>query len=56
MLVAAFGCFSAPYFASQRVILPELLGNDQQVIAQANSVLEGATQTSACSGRRSQAC
>ena len=50
VLVAAFGCFSAPYFASQRVILPELLGNDQQVIAQANSVLEGATQTSSLLG------
>lgn len=50
VLVAAFGCFSAPYFASQRVILPELLGNDQQVVAQANSVLEGATQTSGLLG------
>jgi len=50
VLVAAFGCFNAPYFASQRVILPELLGNDQQVISQANSVLEGATQTSSLLG------
>jgi len=50
VLVAAFGCFNAPYFASQRVILPELLGHDQQVIAQANSVLEGATQTSSLLG------
>jgi MFS family permease len=50
VLVAAFGCFNAPYFASQRVILPELLGNDEQTIAQANSVLEGAGQTSALLG------
>jgi predicted MFS family arabinose efflux permease len=50
LLVAAFGCFNAPYFASQRVILPELLGNDEQTIAQANSVLEGAGQTSALLG------
>jgi predicted MFS family arabinose efflux permease len=50
VLVAAFGCFNAPYFASQRVILPELLGNDQQVVSQANSVLEGATQTSSLLG------
>jgi len=50
VLVTAFGCFGAPYFASQRVILPELLGNDQRVISQANSVLEGATQTSALLG------
>ena len=50
VLVTAFGCFGAPYFASQRIILPELLGNDQRVISQANSVLEGATQTSALLG------
>ena len=50
VLVAAFGCFASPYFASQRVILPELLGNDQRVISQANSLLEGATQTSALLG------
>jgi predicted MFS family arabinose efflux permease len=50
VLVAAFGCFNAPYFASQRVILPELLGSDEQTIAQANSVLEGATQTSSLLG------
>ena len=50
VLVAAFGCFNAPYFASQRVILSELLGNDEQTIAQANSVLEGAGQTSALLG------
>ena len=48
--VAAFGCFAAPYFASQRVILPELLGSDQRVISQANSVLEGASQTSVLLG------
>ena len=53
VLVAAFGCFNAPYFASQRVILPELLGNDEQTIAQASSVLEGAGQAAACSARRS---
>ena len=50
VLVAAFGCFNAPYFASQRVILPELLGSDEQTIAQANSVLEGASQTSSLLG------
>ena len=50
VLVTAFGCFGAPYFASQRVILPELLGNEQQVVSQANSLLEGATQTSSLLG------
>ena len=41
VLVTAFGCFGAPYFASQRVILPELIGNDQQLISQANSLARG---------------
>ena len=50
VLVAAFGVFGAPYFASQRVILPELIGNDQRVISQANSLLEGATQTASLLG------
>jgi MFS family permease len=50
VLVALFGTFGAPYFASQRVILPELIGSDQQTVAQANSVLEGATQTSTLLG------
>jgi MFS family permease len=50
VLVAAFGVFGAPYFASQRVILPELIGNDQQLISQANSLLEGATQTASLLG------
>jgi MFS family permease len=50
VLVAAFGVFGAPYFASQRVILPELIGNDQQLISQANSLLEGVTQTASLLG------
>jgi MFS family permease len=50
VLVALFGCFGASYFASQRVIIPELIGNDQQLVSQANSLLEGATQTSALLG------
>jgi MFS family permease len=49
-LVFAFGVFWAPYFAAQRVILPELLGEDERTIAQANSVIEGATQTSGLLG------
>jgi predicted MFS family arabinose efflux permease len=50
VLVAGFGCFWAPYFASQRSILPELLGDDEQKIAQANSVVEGASYTSGLLG------
>jgi MFS family permease len=41
-LVLLGGVFSAPYFAAQRLILPEVVGEDQRVITQANSVIEGA--------------
>jgi MFS family permease len=50
LLVFAFGCFWAPYFAAQRTILPELLGDDEQKIAQANSVIEGATHSTGLLG------
>ena len=42
-IVFGIGCFLAPYFASQRVILPELVGEDETTVAQANAVIEGAT-------------
>ena len=42
-IVFLIGCFVAPYFASQRVILPELVGEDETTVAQANAVIEGAT-------------
>jgi MFS family permease len=41
-LVFAGGVFSAPYFAAQRLILPEVVGQHERVITQANSVMEGA--------------
>ena len=50
VLAAAIGVFWAPYFSSQRSILPELLGDDEQVIAQANSVFEGSTSTAGLLG------
>jgi MFS family permease len=49
-LVALIGVFIAPYFASQRLILPELVGDDEHVVAQANAVLEGAQRTTALLG------
>ncbi|MGH3070761.1 MAG: MFS transporter [Gaiellaceae bacterium] len=49
-LVFALGCFMAPYFAAQRVILPELVGEDETTIAQANSVLEGGTALAGLAG------
>ncbi len=44
LLVAALGCFLAPYFSAQRVILPELVGEDVQVVSQANAVIELGTR------------
>jgi MFS family permease len=44
ILVGLMGCFLAPYFASQRVALPELVGDDEQTVARANAVVEGAQQ------------
>jgi MFS family permease len=49
-LVFLLGCFTAPYFAAQRVILPELVGEDERTIAQANSLVEGGTAVAALAG------
>jgi MFS family permease len=50
VLTAAMGVFTAPYFASQRLILPEIVGEDEQLIAQANSVVEGTTRFTMLAG------
>jgi MFS family permease len=50
VLVFALGCFMAPYFAAQRVILPELVGENETTIAQANSVIEGGTAFAGLAG------
>jgi predicted MFS family arabinose efflux permease len=39
-----------PYFASQRVILPELVGEDERRMSQANSLIEGGTAFAALIG------
>ena len=49
-LVFVLGCFMAPYFAAQRVILPELVGEDETTIAQANSMIEGGTAFAGLAG------
>jgi MFS family permease len=49
-LVFVLGCFMAPYYAAQRVILPELVGEDETTIAQANSVIEGGTAFAGLAG------
>jgi len=50
VLVALLGCFMPPYFASQRTILPELVGEDETRMSQANSALEGGTAVAAIVG------
>jgi MFS family permease len=41
-LVAVIGVFTTPYLACQRLILPEVVGEDEARVAQANTVVEGA--------------
>jgi MFS family permease len=43
-IVFALGLFTAPYFASQRLVLPEVVGEDEQRVSQANSLIEGTTR------------
>src|SRR4029077_13764823 len=42
VLGALHGLFSCAYFTCQRLILPAVVGEDEQTIAQANSLVEGA--------------
>jgi MFS family permease len=49
-LVFLTGCFLAPYFSAQRLILPELVGDDERTVAQANAIVEGAQRTTALVG------
>jgi MFS family permease len=42
-IVFVLGLFSAPYFASQRTIVPELFGDDETVVAKASALFGGAT-------------
>jgi predicted MFS family arabinose efflux permease len=49
-IVALLGCFMPPYFASQRTILPELVGEDERRMSQANSAIEGGAALAAILG------
>jgi predicted MFS family arabinose efflux permease len=46
LIVLAFllGALAGPYFAAQKVIVPELLGEDEAVVGQANALFQGATR------------
>jgi MFS family permease len=45
VLAALLGLFSCAYFTCQRLILPAMVGEDEQRLAQANSLVEGMTNT-----------
>lgn len=49
-IVALVGVFIAPYFASQRIVLPELVGEDERVVSQANAIVEGAQRATSLLG------
>jgi MFS family permease len=40
----AIGALTGPYFSAQRIILPELLGEDERVVSQANALFQSATR------------
>jgi MFS family permease len=42
VLAALLGAFAAPYFTAQKVLVPEMLGEDERVISQANALFQGA--------------
>ena len=46
LVVLAFllGALAAPYFTAQRVIVPELLGEDERTVTQATALTQGATR------------
>ena len=46
ILVLAFllGALAGPYFAAQKVIVPELLGEDEALVSRANALFQGATR------------
>src|SRR6478672_2410737 len=52
LLVIAFalGGLSAPYFAAQKVIVPELLGEDEERITEANALFQAATRGTLLAG------
>ena len=49
-IVALLGAFAPPYFAAQRTILPELVGEDEKRMSQANSSVEGGNALAALVG------
>jgi MFS family permease len=49
-LVFLMGCFLAPYYASSRLVLPEVVGEDEQLVAQGSAFVQAATQLTQLGG------
>jgi MFS family permease len=50
VLAALHGLFSCAYFTCQRLILPAVVGENEQLLAQANSLVEGTTNVTTLLG------
>jgi len=46
----AVGCFAAPYFASSRLVVPEVAGEDEHAVAQVSAILGGGQQVTTIAG------
>jgi MFS family permease len=46
----ALGAFAAPHFAAQKVIVPELLGEDEERVTEGNALFQAATRTTLLAG------
>lgn len=46
----ASGCFLAPYYSSSRLILPEVIGEDEQLVAQGSAFVQAVTQLTQLGG------
>ena len=44
------GCFLAPYYSSSRLILPEVVGEDEQLVAQGSAFVQAANQLTQLGG------
>jgi predicted MFS family arabinose efflux permease len=49
-LVFSLGILGVPYYASQRLVLSDIVENDEQAVAQGNSLLEGTTEVTTLVG------
>lgn len=46
----AIGIFAAPYFSSSRLIIPEVVGEDERLVAQGNAILGGGQMVTQIAG------